>query len=88
MPGHVLGVQDNCYCGSTLYGRHFALCSTSFETACPFSNSVSVLKQRVRFQHAVCAAPCLIKIGHARVYTVNLRNNLVRVYIVIDTDKL
>ena len=41
---------------------------------------MSVLKQRVRFQHAVCAAPCLIKIGHARVYTVNIRNNLVRVY--------
>ena len=25
-------------------------------------------------------APCLIEIGHARVYTVNIRNNPVRVY--------
>ena len=27
-------------------------------------------------------APCLIKIGHARVYTVYIQNNLVRVYII------
>ena len=25
-------------------------------------------------------APCVIEIGHARVYTVNIRNNPVRVY--------
>ena len=36
--------------------------------------------RRARFKHAVCAAPCLIRIGHVRVYTVYIRNNLVRVY--------
>ena len=74
MPGQVFGVQDKCYCSSTVVWQAF------WFVQCFFWNSVSVLKQRVRFQHAVCAAPCLIKIGHARVYTVNLRNNLVRVY--------
>ena len=42
--------------------------------ACPFTT------RRVLFQHAVCAASCLIKIGHVRVYTVYIQNNLVRVY--------
>ena len=76
MPGQVFGVQDKCYCSSTVVWQAF------WFVQCFFWNSVSVLKQRVRFQHAVCAAPCLIKIGHARVYTVNIRNNLVRVYII------
>ena len=43
-------------------------------TPCPFPT------RRARFQHAVCAASCLMKIGHVRVYTVYIRNNLVRVY--------
>ena len=70
MPGQGCRVQCKwCSCMVCIL-----VCGVLFETACPFPT------RRVRFQHAVCAASCLNEIGHARVYTVYIQNNLVRVY--------
>ena len=41
-PGRFSGCKTNVTVVAQLYGRHFGLCSASFETACPFWNSVSV----------------------------------------------
>ena len=41
-PGRFSRCKTSVTVVAQLYARHFALCSTSFETACPFWNSVPV----------------------------------------------